>query len=83
MKRRITFLTRPGCGLCDEARARLEDVVRWLPVGCEVVDISADPVLEAEYHIRIPVVLDRRGRVLAEGQISRGDALGAALRGLL
>lgn len=83
MKRRITFLTRPGCGLCDEAQPRIEGVLRWLPVRCEVVDISADPALEAEYHIRIPVVLDRRGRVLAEGQISRGDALGAALRGLL
>jgi hypothetical protein len=82
MPRRITFLTRPGCGLCDEALPRLEGALRWLPVRVDIVDISAEPDLEAEYHLRIPVVLDRRGSVIAEGQISSREALAAALRGL-
>lgn len=80
--RRLTYLTRPGCGLCDEALPRLEAAVRWLPVELDVVDITTDEDLESEYHLRIPVVLDRRGRVVAEGQISSSAALRAALSGL-
>jgi hypothetical protein len=69
--------------LCDEALPRLEAVVRWLPVGFDVVDITTNPELESEYHLRIPVVLDRRGRVVAEGQISSLAALQAGLSALL
>jgi hypothetical protein len=55
---------------------------RWLPVTVEVVDITSDSDLEAEYHLRIPVVLDRKGRVVAEGRISAGRALAGTLLGL-
>jgi hypothetical protein len=55
---------------------------RWLRLGVEVVDIATDTKLEAEYHVRIPVVLDRRGRVLVEGRISQWDALKAAVSAL-
>lgn len=79
--RRLTFLTRQGCGLCTEALSRLEGVARWLAIDVEVVDIDTAPELEAEYHLRIPVVLDANGRVLAEGQISRRNAIAAVLRG--
>jgi hypothetical protein len=57
--------------------------MRWLPLDLEVVDIGSDPELEAQYHLRIPVVLDRNGRVLAEGQISRRAAVAAVLRGAI
>lgn len=82
LQRRLTFLTRPGCGLCDEALPRLEAVVRWLPVGVDVVDITTDHELESAYHLRIPVLLDRQGRVVAEGQISSYAALQAGLSAL-
>lgn len=82
IQRRLTLLTRPGCDLCDEAQQRLERLLRWLPIDLVTSDISDDKALEAEYHLRIPVVLDRNGRVLAEGQIGGLRALGAALRGL-
>ena len=82
IQRRLTFLTRSGCGLCDEAHSRLESTLRWLPVDLEVVDISIDPELEAEYHLRIPVVLDRNGRVISEGRIGAWAAIRAGLRGL-
>ena len=80
MKRRqLTFLTRSGCGLCAEALPRVTQSARWLRVGVDVVDIATDSTLEAEYHIRIPVVLNRRGRVVAEGRISQLDALKAVV----
>ena len=79
--RRLTFVTRHGCGLCAEALPRLERAVRWLPVVLDIVDIETEPDLEAEYHLRIPVVLDRNGKVIAEGQIGRRAALAAAVRG--
>lgn len=82
VQRRLTFLTRPGCDLCDEAQQRLVRLLRWLPIDLETRDISRDEALEAEYHLRIPVVLDRNGRVLAEGQIGSMRTLVAALRGL-
>ncbi len=69
--------------MCDDALLRLEKAVRWLPVEIEVVDITTDADLESEFHLRIPVVLDRRKRPIAEGQISSLAALKAALSALL
>jgi hypothetical protein len=68
--------------LCDAALPKVNRAARWLPVTVEVVDITSDSDLEAEYHLRIPVVLDRKGRVVAEGRISAGRALAGTLLGL-
>ncbi len=46
----------------------------------EVRDITADPVLEEEYHDRIPVLLDGSGLVLAEGPMALSDVLRAVWR---
>lgn len=49
--------SRPGCGLCDEAR---EVILAQRERGAfvfEEVDVSGDDALELEYGIRIPVVL--------------------------
>lgn len=81
--RRLTFLTRRGCGLCDEALLPVGVAAKRLGVELIITDISTDPELEDEFHLRIPVILDRRGRVLAEGQINRRDAVVAALRAWL
>jgi hypothetical protein len=78
--RQLTFLTRPGCTLCAAGLQQLEPAARRLGVGIVTVDISAIPGLEAEYGTRIPVVLDRNGRVLAEGIITGPRAWYAALR---
>lgn len=64
--------------MCDAALPRVEQAARWLGVTVDVVDIDSDFDLESEYHLRIPVVLDRAGRVVAEGRISLGRALVAA-----
>ena len=52
----VTLYTRPGCCLCDEARAALERVRARRPFALEEVDIEADDALHARYLERIPVV---------------------------
>ena len=78
--RAIEFLTRPGCGLCDGALPRVRLVCRVLRRRLEVVDISRHPALESEYHLRIPVLRNERGDVLAEGSIGWKDAYRAVRR---
>jgi glutaredoxin len=53
----VRMYSRPGCHLCDEARAVIESLRRRIPFEYEEVDISGDDALELEYGIRIPVVL--------------------------
>lgn len=52
---RVTFYTRPGCHLCDEARVLVEAVCAEL--GEEYVEISIDddPDLQRRFGDEIPV----------------------------
>lgn len=68
--------------MCDAALPRVTRAARWLPVAVEVIDITSDAGLESEYHLRIPVLLDRKGRVVAEGRISMGRAVIGTVLGL-
>jgi glutaredoxin len=54
--RTVTLYTRPGCHLCDEARAALERVRARAPFELHEIDIEADDALHARYLERIPVV---------------------------
>jgi glutaredoxin-like protein DUF836 len=54
---RITLLARPGCHLCDDARAVIERVAGDLDVGWEERDITASPQDLREYWDKIPVAL--------------------------
>ncbi|MFG2110272.1 glutaredoxin family protein [Micromonospora sp. AP08] len=54
---RLTLITRPGCHLCEDAKAALDRVVavtgdRWIEK-----DVTGDLELEREYGDRLPVVL--------------------------
>ncbi len=58
----IELLTRAGCGLCEQAAARLAELSGELGFGLTVTDVDAaaaggDPALRAEYGDRLPVVL--------------------------
>ena len=57
VERTVLMYSRPGCGLCDEARRVILGVRERSPFRYEEVDISDDDALELEYGIRIPVVL--------------------------
>ena len=48
--------SRPGCGLCDEARAVIFAERERSPFAYREVDVSGDDALELEFGIRIPVV---------------------------
>ena len=52
---RITLLGRPGCHLCDDARAVIERVAGDLGVGWEERDISDSAADLAQYSDMIPV----------------------------
>ena len=52
----VTLYSRPGCHLCDDARAALERVRRDAPFDLEEVDITTDDALHRRYLERIPVV---------------------------
>ena len=52
----VTLYGRPGCHLCDEARAVLERVRATHPFTLAEVDIEADDELFKRYLERIPVV---------------------------
>jgi len=49
--------SRPGCGLCDEAREVILAEGGRTSFAFDEVDVSGDDALELEYGIRIPVVL--------------------------
>jgi glutaredoxin len=53
---RVTLYGKPGCHLCDEARAVVEAARAERPFELEEVDVSLDPALHREYGERIPVV---------------------------
>ncbi|MEA2493240.1 MAG: hypothetical protein QOJ29_1151 [Thermoleophilaceae bacterium] len=53
---RLTLYGKPGCHLCEEARAVVEDVRRRHTFELEEIDITRDPGLEARYRERIPVI---------------------------
>jgi glutaredoxin len=52
----VTLYGRPGCHLCDDARAALERVRGTARFCLEEVDIESDDRLLAAYLERIPVV---------------------------
>lgn len=54
---RVTLYSRPGCHLCDDARAVIERVCADLGERYEEVSILDDPALLDRYAEEIPVTL--------------------------
>ena len=52
---RVTFYTRPGCHLCDDARAVVQRVCASVGEQFAEVDITTDPELERRFRDEIPV----------------------------
>jgi Glutaredoxin-like domain (DUF836) len=52
----LTLFGRPGCHLCDDARAVVGEVLAGRDVALREVDVTLDPTLERRYGERIPVV---------------------------
>jgi glutaredoxin len=54
--REVTLYGRPGCHLCEKARAAVEAAHARRDFALEEVDISLDSRLERRYGERVPVV---------------------------
>jgi len=54
---RVTLYSRPGCHLCDDARAVVERVCADLGEEYDEVSILDDPALLERYAEEIPVTL--------------------------
>ena len=52
----VALYTRPGCHLCDNARAAIERVRERAPFQLVEIDIESDDALHRAYLERIPVV---------------------------
>jgi glutaredoxin len=52
----VTLYSRPGCHLCEEARAALERAQPRAPFAIDEINIELDDHLHARYLERIPVV---------------------------
>ena len=66
----VTFLSRPGCPLCDDARPLVLAEAERVGAEVEELNIESDDQLVSLYGMRIPVVLGPDGVVLAEGIIN-------------
>ena len=51
----ITLYTRPGCHLCDEAKAAIAPLLREFGAVLREVNIDDDPVLMERYGLDVPV----------------------------
>jgi len=56
----LTLFSSPACHLCEQA----EDIVDYVGVPFEVVDITTDVELVRQYGVRIPVLKRRDGSEL-------------------
>ncbi|QDX80416.1 thioredoxin family protein [Denitratisoma sp. DHT3] len=59
----LTLYGRTYCHLCDDMLAALQPLRDQHPFEVRVVDVDADPALEARYDERVPV-LEGGGREL-------------------
>ena len=54
--RDITLYTRPGCHLCDEAKAAIAPILREFGAVLRQVNVDEDPVLKERYGWDVPVI---------------------------
>ena len=52
----LTLYGKPGCHLCEDARAAVERVRAEREFELREVDVTLDPALMREYGERIPVI---------------------------
>jgi glutaredoxin len=53
----FTLYGRAWCHLCDDMRAALEPLLVESGARVDVIDIDADPALEARYNEAVPVLM--------------------------
>lgn len=52
----VTLYTRPGCHLCDEAKAQIAPLLAAAGARLREVNVDADPALRVRYDYDVPVI---------------------------
>lgn len=65
----LTVYSKPGCHLCEELRAALEELQPEHQFTLDDIDITTNPELFARYRYEIPVLL-KDGEEVARGRIT-------------
>ncbi len=68
----VTFYTKAGCHLCEEARDMLEDIAALTTYELTEIDIRGDSAIFEKYRYRIPVIIINDETVI-EGRIEFRD----------
>ncbi len=68
----VTFYTKAGCHLCEEAREMLEDIAALTTYELTEIDIRGNPAIFEQYRYRIPVIIIN-GETTIEGRIEFRD----------
>jgi len=68
----VTFYTKAGCHLCEEARDMLEDVAAQAEYELTEIDIRGNSDIFEQYRYRIPVIIIN-DKPLLEGRIQYAD----------
>ena len=58
----LTLYGTTGCHLCDQAELLLQQAAKSRPLHWQYVDIALDEALVEKYGIRIPVLVDAKGK---------------------
>jgi hypothetical protein len=53
----VRLYSKPGCHLCEQAEADLARLRQRYPHSLELIDITADPLLQERFGERIPVIV--------------------------
>lgn len=72
----VTFYTKAGCHLCEEAREMLEEIATEIEYDLTEIDIRSDMALFELYRYRIPVIIVDETHMV-EGRIEYSDLLSA------
>jgi glutaredoxin len=72
----VTFYTKAGCHLCEDARDMLEDIAALTTYELTEIDIRSDPTIFEKYRFRIPVILVNNETII-EGRIEFRDLVKA------
>lgn len=68
----VTFYTKAGCHLCEQAREMLDDIAAEVDYELTEIDIRSDLALFEQYRYRIPVIIINATHVV-EGRIEYSD----------
>ncbi len=68
----VTFYTKTGCHLCEEARDMLDDIAAQTSYELTEIDIRTNPDIFEQYRYRIPVIIINND-IIVEGRIEYRD----------